>query len=326
MGRLRLLSRPAAEPARSEQSAPAPPAPGQSQGSAVVSPVQGAEAPRADQLPAACFMADGAGGLRWASRDLLELSGRAPEEALPAPPDLLRERDWLRLAGELARSGRVRAFETALRRRDGAEVHVELEVRVATQGAGGPRWIGCARDVSSYRAREADLFHRSSHDPLTDLPNRTLFADRLEGALLRLRRQPKRSAALLYLDLDGFKPVNDQLGHAAGDALLRCAAQRLRGSLRPADTVARLGGDEFAVIVEDVSGPADYQRVARRILADFAPPFWLEGRWIPVGISLGIAPFRASACPREALERADRAMYTAKRLGGRRFVVPEEAA
>ena len=124
---------------------------------------------------------------------------------------------------------------------------------------------GIARDVTALKVKEAFLSHRALHDPLTGLPNRVLLLDRLEAALARIRRH-ESSLAVLYLDLDRFKTVNDNLGHEVGDRLLQVVGQRLQQTLRPSDSVARLGGDEFAAILADLHDPGEAMQVAERLL------------------------------------------------------------
>ena len=143
------------------------------------------------------------------------------------------------------------------------------------------------RDVSERQAREAQLREDALHDPLTELPNRTLFADRLALALRR-RRRSHASVAVLFVDIDDFKSVNDQLGHRAGDELMIAIAGRLRRGLRGSDTAARLGGDEFAILLEPAD-ETDATHVADRILAAFDEPFMVEGESREIGASIGIA-------------------------------------
>ena len=130
---------------------------------------------------------------------------------------------------------------------------------------------GIARDVTALKVKEAYLSHRALHDPLTGLPNRVLLLDRLEAALARLRRHPS-FLAVLYLDLDRFKTVNDNLGHEVGDRLLHVVARRLQDTLRPSDSVARLGGDEFAAILPDLGDAQEAVQIAERLLAAVAEP------------------------------------------------------
>jgi diguanylate cyclase (GGDEF)-like protein len=160
------------------------------------------------------------------------------------------------------------------------------------------------------------MMHQAIHDSLTDLPNRELLVDRLEHALARGERTGFETA-ILFIDLDGFKNVNDSLGHASGDELLVAVADRLRDCIRTADTAARLGGDEFAVLVEDVVERGGAARLAERIMAALREPFPIAGRDVFIGASIGIA---TAARPGEDLLRnADLAMYRAKAAGKNRY-------
>ena len=164
---------------------------------------------------------------------------------------------------------------------------------------------------------EERLKYQAFHDPLTDLPNRQLFVDRLGHALARTEREGRGQVAVLFMDLDRFKVINDSLGHEAGDRLLVAVAERLKGCMRPEDTLARFSGDEFVVLVEDVESPEQAIRVAERIHTDvLESSFVLEGREIYVGTSVGIALGNARTKSAEDLLRnADMAMYRAKREG-----------
>ncbi len=177
--------------------------------------------------------------------------------------------------------------------------------------------IGVATDITERRRLERDLEHRAFHDPLTDLPNRALFVDRLSQALKRAERK-RGEVAVLFLDLDGFKAVNDAFGHEAGDGVLVEVAGRLEGCLRPQDTVARLGGDEFAVLLEDggfESAAAVTERIAEALRAPIA--VGENGREASVAASVGIARGAAGdeGEPAKLLREADRAMYESKRRG-----------
>lgn len=164
---------------------------------------------------------------------------------------------------------------------------------------------------------EERLIHEALHDPLTDLPNRRLFIDRIEHAVAWGQRNPRNSSALLYLDLDRFKSINDNLGHEAGDQFLIQAAGRLKSSLRTVDTVARMGGDEFAVLLEAVSEPEEVLAIARRIQASLALPYEWNGKPIATGASIGIVVNLAAYEQIDDIMRdADVAMYRAKAAGG----------
>jgi diguanylate cyclase (GGDEF)-like protein len=165
----------------------------------------------------------------------------------------------------------------------------------------------------------AELAAQAFYDPLTKLPNRALFVDRLERMLTRVKRR-RGSVAVLFLDLDNFKLVNDSLGHEVGDQLLVAVARRLQGSVRAEDTVARFGGDEFAIAAGDIAQQADATRIAARVADQLAAPFALEGQEVYVTSSIGIAHNRSEHDRPESLLRdADTAMYKAKVNGKSRF-------
>jgi diguanylate cyclase (GGDEF)-like protein len=173
-------------------------------------------------------------------------------------------------------------------------------------------------DALARSATEDEIRHRALHDSLTGLPNRVLFHDRLEQALARVRRRSSR-AAILFLDLDRFKLVNDSLGHQVGDELLAAVAPRLRHAVRATDTVARFGGDEFAVLLEDISGERDAIEMAQRIAAVFAQPFVLADSEHFVTTSVGIALAEGDELADGLIRDADAAMYRAKERGRARY-------
>lgn len=191
----------------------------------------------------------------------------------------------------------------------------------------GPEWLehhvvplgdGVAvtwRDITQRHQAEERLKYLAQVDGLTGLPNRSMFYDRLEQALLRARRSG-RPFALLFLDIDHFKSVNDRFGHAGGDALLRKVAERLRRSVRSADTVARLAGDEFTVILEELKSGEDADRVAATMLRIARTPLQLDGRDLQVTLSIGVALYEGGEVgTAELLNRADAALYAVKRAG-----------
>jgi len=184
--------------------------------------------------------------------------------------------------------------------------------------------IGLAVDVTERKRLEGALAYQAFHDGLTDLANRALFRDRVQHALARAGRG--EHVAVLFLDLDDFKGVNDSLGHAEGDALLRRVADRLRASTRGFDTVARLGGDEFAVLLEGMVSPAEVGPVVERVTEALAVPIVLAGREVIVRASIGVAHADiGSESADELLRNADVAMYRAKALGKGRHVLFEPA-
>ncbi|WP_135466107.1 bifunctional diguanylate cyclase/phosphodiesterase [Crenalkalicoccus roseus] len=207
----------------------------------------------------------------------------------------------------------------------GGRTPVEVLARPIETGA-GPRLVIALRDLRERIAAEARIRHLAHHDPLTGLPNRARLVERMEEALAGARRGGP-GFAVLYLDLDRFKPVNDLYGHGAGDRLLREAAQRLRAEVRESDMVARLGGDEFAILMAPAAGPGAAAALAERLVRSLALPFDLgEGAIASVSVSIGIALHPADAQDAEALLRAaDTALYRVKSAGrdGHAFFQPE---
>ncbi|CAH2603530.1 EAL domain-containing protein [Rhodovastum atsumiense] len=185
-------------------------------------------------------------------------------------------------------------------------------------------WLVTFEDVTERRAAEAKIIHLAHHDALTNLPNRALFRIKLDEAIARARRG--HGFALLYLDLDRFKEVNDTLGHPAGDLLLRQVTERLQAAVRDTDTIARLGGDEFAIIEDQVRAPQDATALAQRLVESVAAPYELEGHHVVIGTSIGIAIASPDGAVAEQLMKsADMALYRAKGDGRNcfRFFEPE---
>jgi diguanylate cyclase (GGDEF)-like protein/PAS domain S-box-containing protein len=179
-------------------------------------------------------------------------------------------------------------------------------------------------DAFERRVTEDDIRHRALHDALTGLPNRTLFMDRLGHALAHLRRRAS-SAAILFLDLDRFKLVNESLGHEVGDELLAAAAPRLKQMLRASDTVARFGADEFAILLEDINGERDAVEMSQRLAAVFTRPFVLEGNEHFVTTSIGISLAGGGERPEDLVRDAEAAMHRAKERGRARYELFDEA-
>ncbi len=214
--------------------------------------------------------------------------------------------------------GGARSLQCGVVRVDGQPRRAEIVASnlVADPDVGG--YVLNIRDDTERRALEDQLAHMAFHDPLTDLANRALFADRVEHALARTRSGGL--VTTLFVDLDDFKNVNDSLGHGVGDELLVLVAERLRSSLRPSDTVGRLGGDEFAVLLEDLGDEVEPVRAAERILAAMDEPFRVGRHTIYTRASIGIATTVTGGCGAgELLRNADTAMYTAKARGKARY-------
>jgi diguanylate cyclase (GGDEF)-like protein/PAS domain S-box-containing protein len=179
-----------------------------------------------------------------------------------------------------------------------------------------PNLIFQIQDITDRKQAEERLHHDAFHDTLTGLPNRALFMDHLKLAIARLQRREDQIFAVLYIDLDRFKVVNDSLGHMVGDQLLIGIARRLEYCLRPGDTIARLGGDEFTILLEDIGDGTDVTPVAERIQKELSSPFSLGGREVFTTVSMGIAlSSKEYGRPEDILRDADTAMYRAKSLG-----------
>jgi diguanylate cyclase (GGDEF)-like protein/PAS domain S-box-containing protein len=234
--------------------------------------------------------------------------------------DRARLNEHLTLAAALPRAGN-HEFDLRLRRQDG--IVRENEV-VATNLIGETGINGLVitfHDVTEQKKLERELQHQAFHDSLTELANRALFFDRVEHALVRHRRDLLGKVAVLFIDLDDFKSVNDGLGHRFGDELLIAVGERLRECLRPGDTAARLGGDEFAVLLEDQADLEDAKRVAQRLLEVLQLPASVGTLELAVPASIGIAVAEIGTTPQDLLRDADIAMYTAKAKGKGRYEV-----
>ncbi|MGH2888596.1 MAG: diguanylate cyclase domain-containing protein, partial [Solirubrobacteraceae bacterium] len=186
------------------------------------------------------------------------------------------------------------------------------------------RMAGSLSDVTDRRMAQRRLAHDALHDTLTGMPNRTLFADRVAQALRRARRDPSAACAVLFLDVDRFKLVNDSLSHAVGDRLLIALAECVATALRPGDTVARLGGDEFAVLLEEVVDADDALLVCERIMRSLTLPFHIDGHELFASVSIGIALGAEGLEAGELIGGADIAMFDAKRRGRGRCAIFDE--
>jgi len=273
---------------------------------------------------------DLSGVITYASPALERILGYDPERllgsGLVALLDQTEAADVLMrcLGGDRETTSRA-AIQCRMRRRDGSWRFVEMTPGDLLEGGEKTGVVLNARDITDRKTLEEALRHQAFHDPLTGLANRQLFHDRVAQALARASRRGDR-AAVLYVDLDDFKLVNDSLGHAAGDKLLAEVALRINSCLRTGDTAARLGGDEFAVLLEGNPSLDDASSVAQRILAILAEPFAVGGSRVHVGASVGVALSGDSEISGDNLLRqADVAMYTAKGSGKGRFEVFQPA-
>ena len=262
---------------------------------------------------------DGTSQVRWLAESVRGALGYDPADLVGGRlTDLVHADDVVPatrfLEKAALRRGRAGSLSVRLRAADGDYRAVEL---IAHNHVGDPLIDGILlnlRDVSERVALEEQLRHQAFHDDLTGLANRALFEDRLTLALARGRRHGGQ-LAVVFVDLDDFKTVNDSLGHAVGDELLRATAQRLATCLRAQDTAARLGGDEFAVLLEDLSGPDEAWDIAERLRRALEPPVVLDGRQIASSASLGLECPGPNATADDVLGNADLAMYAAKDAG-----------
>jgi diguanylate cyclase (GGDEF)-like protein/PAS domain S-box-containing protein len=233
---------------------------------------------------------------------------------------------YLGMRDSLMRSGHWRG-ELWQRRKDGEEFLSWIEISEVCDANGiRTHFVAVLADITDRKRAEQELRYLANYDTLTGLPNRTLLGERLGHAVIRARRS-NRKVAVLFLDLDRFKHVNDSMGHAAGDRMLKAAGARLRASVRDADTVARLGGDEFTVVLEDIVSVHEAERIARKLLEVFTQPLELEnGQEVVISPSIGISLYPDHGqVPTDLLKFADTAMYQAKDRGRNTYAVYTEA-
>jgi diguanylate cyclase (GGDEF)-like protein len=221
---------------------------------------------------------------------------------------------WFEIYGKVAKTGHPIRFEHAA-----TAMSRYYDVFAFRIGAEGSNRVGILfKDISARKQTELDLIQTAHYDRLTGLPNRRLFQDLFTKSLSRAERA-KQNLALLFLDLDGFKGVNDTHGHSAGDMLLQSVAQRLTANVRTGDMVSRLGGDEFTILVENCH-PKNVKEITEKIIREIETPFDVGEAVVKVSASIGIATFPECGATQDALlQMADAAMYAAKKDGGQRY-------
>ncbi|MGE5468197.1 MAG: EAL domain-containing protein [Ignavibacteria bacterium] len=249
-----------------------------------------------------------------------EITGYAAEEAIGQKPNLLRsdhhDADFYRAMWKsLLETGRWQG-EIWNRRKSGEAFLEWLTINRIPATDGIPcSYVSVFNDITEQRRKDEHIRHLAFHDPLTGLPNRALLLDRLQHAIRRAQRESSR-LALLFIDLDRFKGINDTLGHDVGDELLRRVAGRIKARLRGMDTIARMGGDEFVVLLEDIEEPEHCAALAGEIIADVSLPLEIQGHDIRIGTSVGIACFPEDGGDALTLmKHSDTAMYAAKAEG-----------
>ncbi|WP_041522010.1 diguanylate cyclase domain-containing protein [Gilvimarinus agarilyticus] len=272
-------------------------------------------------LNAVCVV-DRAGSFLFVSAAFEQIFGYKPEEVLGTPMiDLVHPDDQARTlstVGTLLAGEPSPHFENRWVRKDGRVVHVLWTARWSERHQAR---IAVAHDITERKQMEDRLSHMAAHDQLTNLPNRVLLQDRLLTALATAKRE-KTYLSLLFIDMDGFKPVNDSYGHAVGDKLLQDIAQRLSASVRVSDTVGRLGGDEFLVLLNGIPEASLVLRVAEKIRAELNRGYNIDGISLTLAPSIGIAHFPEHGNNEQQLiQNADQAMYRAKKAGGNCSVV-----
>jgi diguanylate cyclase (GGDEF)-like protein/PAS domain S-box-containing protein len=280
-----------------------------------------------DNMQLGVTITDLAGRIVYTNPAEARMHGYTVDELMGRSARILGPPEHFRALGPDRTSAASWTRETINVRRDGTRFPVLLWSDVVTDASGTPvGMVTCCEDVTERKAAEATLREVAMRDPLTALPNRAFFQERLAAAIARHRTEPMRRFAVLFLDLDRFKVVNDSLGHHVGDELLRVVATRLRSCVRPQDTVARFGGDEFAVLLDDVGAGELALRVAERILESLASPIELGGYELVTSASIGIVQSAAHMSQAEYIwQAADMAMYRAKSNGTGRFEVFDRA-
>jgi diguanylate cyclase (GGDEF)-like protein/PAS domain S-box-containing protein len=275
----------------------------------------------------AIVICDREGTIRRVNEAFTRTTGYSPEEAVGRNPRILKSGrqgpDFYKTFWEALTTRGEWQGEIWNRRKNG-EIYAEWLTISAVRGETGvvEYYIGLFSDITDRKLQEERIQHQAYHDSLTGLPNRELFRDRLDQVLAAARRHPGRLAAVMFLDLDRFKEINDTLGHDVGDELLKETAQRLRACVRAADTVARMGGDEFTVLLSEVADGADVEVVAAKILGAMRKPFLLADRELAVTVSIGASLYPLHGADTASLMKcADLAMYRVKARGRAGFAL-----
>jgi diguanylate cyclase (GGDEF)-like protein/PAS domain S-box-containing protein len=278
-----------------------------------------------EHSPVSVMITDPTGLIEYVNPKFCQVSGYAPEEVVGRNPRLLKgdaqTEEVYREMWETILSGREWHGEFHNRNKDGSLVWELASISPVCDESGTiTHFVGVKEDISELKRLQQELGQMAHSDELTRLPNRALFYDRLEQVIIQARRNHGRFA-LLFLDLDGFKAVNDSHGHQVGDGLLQAVAHRLVSSLRESNTVARLGGDEFIIILNDMTSWEGPAFVARKLLDALGKPFRVGDAVCRVGASIGVSIYPEDADDAQKLiSCADLAMYEVKQSGGNNFL------
>lgn len=265
------------------------------------------------------LITDPQGRIRWANPAFSKLCGYSREELLGQTPRILKSGqqslEYYQVLWETISKGEIWSSETVERAKDGTTYTVSQTITPIFNDGELTHFIAIHEDISAQKITQARIQHMAHYDSLTGLPNRPLFYDRLRQSLSMAKRN-NSGLALLYMDLDGFKKINDSMGHHAGDLLLMAVSERLIKCTRESDTVARLGGDEFTIILNEAHKLEDATGVAKKIIEAISAPFELDGQQAVIGISIGISRYSEDVSNEDEMMRiADEAMYEAKKAG-----------
>lgn len=285
-----------------------------------------------EQMDVAVMVTDVGGQIVWVNDAFCRISGHHRHDVIGRSPSILKSgeqsADVYRQLWHDILAGKVWQGRIVEARKDGTRYTADETITPLRDDSGAIRYfVAVQHDVTQRELAHQHDRYLARHDLLTGLPNRALLADIVNKAISNASRT-QQLLAILFVDLDGFKPVNDQYGHAVGDRLLTAVAERLRSAVRQSDTVARVGGDEFAALAAGIASREDASSLARKLLDALASPFIVRGHKLAIGASVGIAMFPFDGADVDTLlDNADHAMYQAKLDGGQehRFFVHREA-
>ena len=269
----------------------------------------------------AVFITDEVGQIIWINGAFTKLTGYTLEDSIGRTPAMLksgRQNDgFYATLWQTIVAGQTWKGEIVDQHKDGTHYTVDEVITPLFDDKGVIKhFLAIQHDITLKKQQSEHDHHLAYHDVLTDLPNRALFLEALKKAIAHANRTLGMFATL-FLDLDGFKPINDRFGHHVGDQLLRAVAERLRGTVRDADTVARFGGDEFAILISELVDNHTVTALAKKLIESISRPFDFQGQRIDVRISIGIAMYPPDGDdPETLLIHADMAMYEAKSCGG----------